>query len=51
MIYIVRVKTIADDSVYANAYNSLEEAQRAVRKIKEGLHGSKLIVDGYIIIL
>lgn len=42
MIYIVRVKTIADDSVYANAYNSLEEAQRAVRKIKEGLHGSEI---------
>lgn len=42
MIYIVRMKITADDSVCANAYNSLEEAQRAVRKIKEGLRGSEI---------
>lgn len=37
MIYIVRMKIIDNGSECANAYNSLEEAQRAVRKIKEGI--------------
>ena len=37
MIYIVRMKITDNGSECANAYNSLEEAQRAVRKIKEGI--------------
>lgn len=37
MIYIVRMKSADDDSAYANAYNSLEESKKAVRKIKESI--------------
>ncbi len=31
------MKSADDDSVYANAYNSLEESKKAVRKIKESI--------------
>ena len=31
------MKSADDDSAYANAYNSLEESKKAVRKIKEGI--------------
>ena len=37
MAYIVRMKITDNGSEGANAYNSIEEAQRAVRKIKEGI--------------
>lgn len=42
MVYIVRMKITDNGSECANAYNSLEEAQRAIHKIKEGLHGSEI---------
>lgn len=52
MVYIVRMKITDNGSECAHAYNSLEEAQRAVRKIKEGIRGSEINVrwsNNYII--
>ena len=41
MVYIVRMKITDDGSECAHAYNSLEEAQRAVRKIQEDIRNAE----------